>query len=72
MSEQIGAATIPERGATPDDEVGSRPGEDDPVIRMLEEWLADESGYDEAAWPELKEAVDRERERIGARTLFRG
>ena len=22
-------------------------GEDDPVIRLLNEWLADESGYDE-------------------------
>ena len=43
----------------------------DPVIALLEEWLADESGYDEEAWPELKEALDRERELIGARRLLR-
>jgi hypothetical protein len=30
--------------------------------------MADESGYDEAAWPELKEALDRDR--IGYRKLF--
>ena len=70
MSEQIGTATIPERGTMPDDEDGPRSGEDDPVIRMLEEWLADESGYDEAAWPILRDALNRERERIGARKLF--
>ena len=70
MSEPGGAATIPERGATPDDEDGSRRGGDEPVIRMLEEWLADESGYDEAAWPILREALNRERERIGARILY--
>lgn len=31
------------------------------AIRLLEEWMADESGYDEEAWPELKEALDRNR-----------
>lgn len=46
-------------------------GEDDPVIRLLNEWLADESGYDEAVWPELKEALNRERALAGARKLFR-
>lgn len=29
--------------------------------RLLDEWLADESGYDEEIWPELKEALDRDR-----------
>ena len=32
--------------------------------------MADELGYDEETWPALKEALDRERERIGARKLF--
>ena len=42
----------------------------DSVIQLLEEWLADESGYDEEAWPELKDALDRDR--LSARKLFRG
>jgi len=28
---------------------------------VLEEWLADESGYDEETWPELKQALDQDR-----------
>lgn len=70
MGEQGTTATIPARGTTPDVEGGQETDEGDPVIRMLEEWLADESGYDEEAWPILREALNRERERIGARILF--
>lgn len=44
--------------------------EADPVIRLIEEWLADESGYDEAAWPELKDALERNRH--SNRKLFGG
>jgi hypothetical protein len=40
------------------------------VIRLLDSWLADESGYDEETWPELKKALDEERRRVGARRLF--
>lgn len=51
-----------------------RPGdetpESDPVVRLLEAWLADDSGYDEDAWPELKDALDRDR--LSSRKLFRG
>jgi hypothetical protein len=36
--------------------------------RLLDEWLADESGYDEEAWLELKEALDRDR--LSYRRLF--
>lgn len=43
----------------------------DAVIRLLDEWMADESGYDEETWPLLKEALNREREHVGARKLFR-
>jgi hypothetical protein len=42
----------------------------DRAIAMLDEWMHDESGYDEAAWPELKEALNRERDLVGARRLF--
>jgi hypothetical protein len=38
------------------------------AIRMLEEWMADESGYDEETWPVLKEALDRDR--LSSRKLF--
>ena len=30
--------------------------------RLLKSWLNDESGYDEETWPNLKEALDRERD----------
>ena len=42
------------------------------VISLLQTWLSDESGYDEAAWPALKKALDLERKRQGARRLFDG
>jgi hypothetical protein len=35
---------------------------------LLDEWLADESGYDEEAWSGLKEALDRDR--LSYRRLF--
>ncbi len=31
------------------------------AIRLLDEWLADESGYDEATWPQLKAALQANR-----------
>jgi len=39
------------------------------MIRLLQTWMADESGYDEETWPELKAALDRNRP-PGARKLF--
>jgi hypothetical protein len=42
------------------------------VAGLLKSWLTDESGYDEETWPKLKEALERERRRIGARGLFGG
>lgn len=38
------------------------------AIRLLEEWLADESGYDEETWPELKKTLDENR--LSSRKLF--
>jgi len=38
------------------------------AIRLLDEWMADESGYDEETWPELEVALDRDR--LSSRRLF--
>ncbi len=40
------------------------------AIALLSAWLADESGYDEQTWPRLKRSLERERKRVGARSLF--
>lgn len=39
------------------------------AIQLLEAWLADESGYDEAAWDSLKAAMRESRR--SSRDLFR-
>jgi hypothetical protein len=39
--------------------------------QLLQEWLADASGYDEETWPLLKERLEAERT-APARKLFRG
>jgi hypothetical protein len=39
------------------------------VRRLLAEWLADDSGYDERAWPEVKRGL--EEGRTSSRPLFR-
>lgn len=40
------------------------------AMALLDEWMADESGYDERTWPRVREAL--ECERIGQRQLFGG
>jgi hypothetical protein len=40
------------------------------AIALLDEWMADESGYDESTWPDLKKALNCNREAIGAEKLF--
>ncbi|MCL1470742.1 hypothetical protein [Argonema antarcticum] len=42
----------------------------DKVIQLLDEWMDDDSGYDEETWPELKEALDTERNLVSAGRLF--
>jgi len=42
-----------------DDEVHRAKNE--AAIQLLHEWLEDESGYDERAWPRLKEAIEEDR-----------
>lgn len=41
--------------------VGSRRERHAAVIALLEEWLADDTGYDEATWPSLKEGIEQSR-----------
>jgi hypothetical protein len=31
------------------------------LTKLLDTWLADESGYDERVWPELKRAIEQNR-----------
>ena len=31
------------------------------AIRLLEQWMADESGYDEKTWPIVKRAIEETR-----------
>ena len=40
------------------------------AIELIEEWLKDDSGYDEHSWPELKTELDRRC--LSARRLFDG
>lgn len=36
---------------------------------LIREWLEDESGYDEATWPEVVGALDQSRRAVGAGPL---
>ena len=38
------------------------------ALRLLAEWLADETGYDEQVWPIVKRAI--EENRLSARKRF--
>lgn len=41
------------------------------AIKLLDEWMADDSGYAEETWPELEEALERNRREAGQyRKLF--
>lgn len=31
------------------------------AIRLLQKWMSDESGYDEAVWPRVKQAIEENR-----------
>jgi hypothetical protein len=42
----------------------------DQLMALLDEWSADESGYEEETWDDLKNAIDQERTQISARRLF--
>jgi hypothetical protein len=38
-----------------------RCGKNEAAIRLLEKWLADDSGYDEEVWPRVKAAIEENR-----------
>ena len=40
------------------------------AIDLIDQWLADESGYDEQSWPALKSELRRDR--LSSRRLFDG
>ncbi|RRR68899.1 MAG: hypothetical protein EI684_16875 [Candidatus Viridilinea halotolerans] len=40
------------------------------LVALLDEWAADESGYEDEAWPQLQATLDAERERLGMSRLF--
>lgn len=51
-------ATNIERPAHPEDLTDEQRRRAKAVRRVLAEWLADEPGYDERAWPELKRGLE--------------
>lgn len=52
-----------------EDDAVPRQRSEDPLIRLLRGWLADESGYDEETWPVVKRAI--EENRLSYRKRFR-
>ena len=63
LLEQAGSAAS-FRWLTPRPQVSSsatRAGQrakNEAAIRLLQQWLTDESGYDEAVWPRVKQAIE--------------
>jgi hypothetical protein len=39
-------------------------------MQILDKWIADESGYEEETWSDLKTALNRERDQVNARRMF--
>jgi hypothetical protein len=54
---------------TPHDEGDGRRRRNAAVIHLIQDWLADESGYDEETWDDLKAAMKESRRT--SRNLFR-
>jgi hypothetical protein len=44
-----------------DDVLATQKKKNEAVIHLLDEWLADESGYDEEVWPIVKKAIEENR-----------
>ena len=42
--------------------------QNEPVRKLLREWLSDTSGYDEEAWPQVKQLI--EDNRLSSRSRF--
>jgi hypothetical protein len=41
----------------PDDQVSAQIARNEPALRLLHEWLADDTGYDECAWPVVQQTL---------------
>ncbi len=67
MSDVTQAAGVPEVGEKTS---AVQQAKNEAAVRLLKEWLRDESGYDEETWPKLKEAI--EANRLSYRSRFHG
>ncbi len=47
-----------QRSAHPE---AAQPTKNEAAIRLLEQWMADESRYDERVWPIVKKAIEENR-----------
>jgi hypothetical protein len=54
-------ATNVGRPVNPDSLTAEQRRRAEAVRRLLDEWLADASGYDQRAWPELKRGLEESR-----------
>jgi hypothetical protein len=46
---------------SPDQAASAQAAKNEAVLRLVRAWMADESGYDEEAWPALKTAMEEDR-----------
>lgn len=65
MSDATQAAGVPEVG---DKTSAVQQAKNEAAVRLMKEWLKDESGYDEEIWPRLKETI--ETNRLSSRRRF--
>ena len=43
------------------DALATQRAKNEAAIRLLREWMADESGYDEETWPKVKKVIEENR-----------
>ena len=41
--------------------IAAQPARNEAAIQLLAEWMADQSGYDERAWPTAKRVIEENR-----------
>jgi len=42
-------------------ELGTQMARNEAAVRLLRNWLDDDSGYDEKVWPEIKQRLEEDR-----------
>lgn len=67
---EYGMATDMEKPARPQELTPEQQRRAEAVRQLLATWLADDSGYDEHAWPEVERGLDESR--TSSRPLFGG